>query len=217
MPRWECPNGKHPAAIGPMRPHMDHLCRYCLACSAGAGRLIRRTCPVVEKKRAEKVERRKERRAEQAAKQLQERATYPWSLLGWARKWAKLKAWDVDLSEVEVRIRRGRSEYSSGVYYGRYLVVTAGLNQADAMETLLHELAHGAAGRFSRRTRTVIDAHGTQFRFYLLAAAAEVVGHRIEVGKPNASMREVDHAVRAALDAWLTSELLKKHNAEVQP
>lgn len=53
--RWECPAGKHPAVLGSTRPLADATVRFCLPCSEQTGRLVKRTAPALERKRAAKT------------------------------------------------------------------------------------------------------------------------------------------------------------------
>jgi hypothetical protein len=55
--RWDCPNGRHPGVLGPTRPRMDSVVRYCLTCSQQTGRLVLRVAPTLERKRAAKQQR----------------------------------------------------------------------------------------------------------------------------------------------------------------
>jgi hypothetical protein len=60
LSRWLCPtcgDGK----LAPRRPRKDDVRRYCLACSETTGRLVERTNPVIEKKRAASKERSKKK------------------------------------------------------------------------------------------------------------------------------------------------------------
>jgi hypothetical protein len=59
---WTCPLNAHAAVKGPSRPRRDNLCRYCIECSKGAGKLVRRVSPKLEKKRAARSERRNEKK-----------------------------------------------------------------------------------------------------------------------------------------------------------
>lgn len=78
--KWACPNGC-PSVLGPQRPRRDDVARYCLPCSSVRGRLVLRTAPSLESKRAAKVEREKaaaerakERKKEREAKAEEKRA-----------------------------------------------------------------------------------------------------------------------------------------------
>lgn len=59
--RWLCPNGC-PAVLGPTRPPIDAVCRYCLRCSTTSRTLVTRTAPALERQ-ARQREQRRERRA----------------------------------------------------------------------------------------------------------------------------------------------------------
>ncbi|HEY8310551.1 MAG TPA: hypothetical protein VIG47_08345, partial [Gemmatimonadaceae bacterium] len=151
MPRWECPNKKHPGVLGPSKPRRDNICRYCLACSMSSGKLVDRVCPALEKKRQTRTERVKADVAKRRERHKEIMSSYPWNLYGLAKEWAKLKAWESDLSTCEVKIRQGTHHYSSGHAWGaRRIVVTAGNDVADGKAVLLHELAHIAAYRYKR-------------------------------------------------------------------
>lgn len=111
MPRWECPEGKHPGVIGPARPRRDHACRYCLDCTRTAGKLVPRTCPAADNRKRRAEERAAEAAGKRAARALLERQalaaarnearkrkadgrhSYPGNLPALARRWSKLKAW----------------------------------------------------------------------------------------------------------------------------
>lgn len=57
--RWVCPEcGK--GALGPSRPRKDNIVRYCLPCSAKAGKLVARVCPALDNKRNKKAVAKKE-------------------------------------------------------------------------------------------------------------------------------------------------------------
>lgn len=65
--RWVCPNGC-PAVLGPARPPMDAVCRYCLRCSATSLTLVTRTAPVLERQAQQRNERRERRAAANRAR-----------------------------------------------------------------------------------------------------------------------------------------------------
>lgn len=198
MPRWECPNG-HRAVIGPSKPRRDNICRYCLQCSANQGKLVERVCPTLDKKRTKRAELVKAKVQRKREQQKEAMNSYPWNLYGLAKEWAKLKAWEADLSSCEVKIRQGTSHYSSGHAWGRRrIVVTAGMHVADGKAVLLHELAHIAANHYMRKhpnlERAAKRSHGRIFTALLLAAANEVLGIRVYPG--NGTARGVQDAVR---------------------
>lgn len=63
---WDCPSALHPKVLGPRRPALDHVCRYCLPCSATSTRLVKRipTTLVAERARREQAKADAEARAE---------------------------------------------------------------------------------------------------------------------------------------------------------
>jgi hypothetical protein len=80
--RWECPNGKHPGVLGSTRPRADAVVRYCLPCSQAEGRLVKRTAPSLERKRAASALRSSEKRAtaEKAARQRERERWIVWAV-----------------------------------------------------------------------------------------------------------------------------------------
>lgn len=218
MPLWQCPNGKHKAVLGPTRPHADNLCRYCLDCSEDAGKLVRRSCGMVEKKRAEKQMRRKERLKERAASERAKAAAYPRSLNGDFKRWGRLKAWqETDFSkwrfELRVRARTPNNVFTSGrcFWWQRRIVVTAGSDEAWARYVVLHEQAHAAMRKVGDAHREnghrcegpEWETHGSIFRSVLKTAVEEVVGHRVEM-KAYTSYDEWRRPLVAAIRAWMT-------------
>ena len=221
--RWVCPNCRG-GVLAVSRPRMDDVRRYCLPCSKSTGRLVKRICPAQERRvaakraavkegavRARERERaREERLAAQAELARSIGAPEPFevraeSIRGDLRAWARLAAWQADLSDVELVIRRRTREplgWTSGHCDGtRRIVITVGVDRAQARETLLHEMAHAAEGRFRRpRPHAPGDGvHGVTFRSLLLTAAAEVLGRRVVPG--GTSTRDADLAVSLAFAA----------------
>lgn len=114
-----------------------------------------------------------------------------------ARRYARLSAWERDLSGVEFDIRISDVKtYTSGHAYsgsGRF-VVTVGSNIADAHTTIIHELAHLAApGR---------EHHGPVWRSLHILAVSEVVGRRVEV-PGSADIHELHRLLGSALAEFL--------------
>lgn len=57
---WQCPNEEHPAVRAPEKGmRMDDIRRFCLPCSESAGHLVKRVCPVADRRRAKVTEKRK--------------------------------------------------------------------------------------------------------------------------------------------------------------
>lgn len=75
--RWHCPNSLtegpenfgHPAVLAPTKPRRDDVRRYCLECSRGSGRLVKRVPRVLEKKRETREEARRRRTQERRARE----------------------------------------------------------------------------------------------------------------------------------------------------
>jgi len=176
--RWKCPVCGD-VALAPQRPRKRDVRRYCLSCSAKTGRLVDRFCPVLtaaRDKRREKSWQKAQTAAEREAKKSLE---YPAVLRLWAVKWRALNAWEnLQVRPTALIIRRGSKKkntsghaYPSGHGRGR-IIITAGSDGADALATLLHEMAHLRAGPNA--------AHGPRWRGFFLEAAREVTGQTID-------------------------------------
>jgi len=146
--------------------------RYCLPCSQRAGVLVERTVPSRDAERARTNEQRKKHEAEAREKIAAKRGVYAQTERGqleaFARRALKLEAFETARVETfKIRLARARpgsfmrshadgttevvqfqrSTSSSGHAYGkRRFVVTAGSDRGDAFATILHEIAHCAAG-----------------------------------------------------------------------
>lgn len=189
--RWNCPNDRHPAVLGPTRPLKDSVIRYCLPCSTETGRLVLRVAPALERKRkaaatasAAKAKAKRERAAIVSKRKQRE-------------KTERYTVEDVDLREEFKRLIRlhafggkkgrlyrdppefvisRRSQYpASRLGYaepGRNRITIAtwpGQTLADARETLVHELTHIVVGA-QPGSRTW---HGSDFRLKMLHAFKE--------------------------------------------
>jgi hypothetical protein len=114
-------------------------------------------------------------------------------------RFAKLKAWETDLSKVRLtlRISRGRifnwtngpatrgkpKFWSSGRAFsdGR-IVITAGTDPVDARLVLLHELAHQAVYARPHHARGEdYRPHGSLFAAFFADACEEVLGEKLAV------------------------------------
>lgn len=226
--RWVCPTcgeGVH----APDRPRRDDVRRYCLPCSAKAGRLVERACPARENARARAVaqrkasaevrqisraaarelERRQRENAEAHAREVRARlrAMPITEIAGLrtreafeeaARRYARLKAWECDLSDCAFTIRMStQNVHTSGVAYpgrSRRFVVTVGTDIADAHAVILHELAHLAAGPKC--------GHDARWRGLFQLAASEVIGHHVDV-PASADRHEITTVIARALAFYL--------------
>lgn len=68
--RWVCPQCDD-RVMGPQRPRRDNIVRYCLPCSKQTGKLVERTAPVLEKRRAEQAAKAKAKRDAKAKREAQ--------------------------------------------------------------------------------------------------------------------------------------------------
>lgn len=102
----------------------------------------------------------------------------------------------IDGQEVHDTITYGghRQEMSSGHAYGNRFVITAGTDAADARATILHEIAHCAAGYDK-------GWHHDKWRAIFASAAEELTGE-----KPTLAGRthhDLHNAVQACVRRWL--------------
>lgn len=113
----------------------------------------------------------------------------------WASRWRGLRAWGRPLEEVTVEFRERRACYSTGVAYPglRRIVVTAGADVPEALATILHELAHQAAGRAE-------DHHGARWRRIYGQAVAEVTG--IDLDVEPLTYRQARQAIERTVASW---------------
>lgn len=155
--RWLCPLCGA-GCLGPERPRRDDVRRYCLACSAKTGRLVERSCPALEKARADRSEKRaalttRKRERERAA--MIERCTAGGvDLVAEAHRFGKLPTLsgrfrrgfpDIEFRRSTTKIHSsGHCWYSGGHAGNARIVVTIGLDPLDAPATLLHEMVHAA-------------------------------------------------------------------------
>ena len=185
MRRWICPlcgSGLN----GPERPRKDDARRYCLTCTAETGRLVERTSPALERKRAQGAGRAAElrqRKRERESLAKIEALSAPVRVDGALRKiridrlldeiW-KLPTRTQEAPGAQVpliTVRRGKKGHASGrCAYGHRIVVTIGqVDLAEATGLVIHEAAHAIAyetGRLPRLQgrRRKWSHHGRLFR-----------------------------------------------------
>lgn len=183
MRRWVCPTCQS-GVLAPERPRRDDVRRYCLDCSATAGRLVERTAPSLERQRAINAEARRfrstaakvtaARRAREAhmigTVDLLAEARRFWRLttLAEARRATWRTPGRVALPTIEWRRdRTGMKSHTSGVCWTQHqrIVITIGYSPAEAVEVVLHELVHAAL--------PLREKHGPLFRSTLASAARE--------------------------------------------
>ncbi len=155
--RWVCPTCGD-GCLAPERPRRDDVRRYCLLCSAKTGRLVERTCPALDRERAEKAERatakRSADRAKARADRLARRSHNGVDLDAEAKRiWntAALREHHRGAKVPTIDIRRRRSAHVSGVAWPSRVAITLGpVHTAEALMLLAHELAHSAVERSGR-------------------------------------------------------------------
>lgn len=150
--RWVCPRCGD-GVLGPQRPRRDDVRRYCLACSASTGRLVERTCPALERERADRGAKRAARTARanerQRSAEVERRTVGGVDLMAEARRFAKLPALRDGIERngfPNITIRRSTSKrHTSGFCsytYPASITVTVGTDPYDAPGTVLHEMVH---------------------------------------------------------------------------
>lgn len=159
--RWSCTkNDDCPAVLGPTRPRKDDVCRFCLPCSAKAGKLVPRVAPALEAKREKRAEKMKAKKLAKHAKTLAEEAAYYnvhgvdlreelerlWNLPVAREYRKKLGHLGKRLPELVVRTRSTSRVRRYGVAYSfRHQILInriPGLDGFNVRETLAHEVAH---------------------------------------------------------------------------
>jgi len=181
---WVCPQCED-AVRAPSVPRKDDVRRYCLPCSKRTGKLVQRTCPALEKRRAERGAANKARhkaRAERAReRELKHYTVGGVNLKAEARTlWRLLKNAEGfhPVAEPAMRIRRSRRTRYGGKlgHYDprRHEIMIRdypGITPHDVRETLAHELVH------ARIDRGLHDGwHGPTFKRTLWHLMREAYG-----------------------------------------
>lgn len=166
MKLWICPTGEHAGLRAPSRMRSDDARRFCLDCTRAAGRLVKRVCPSLERKRAAssaaRVKAAKKalgavRAAnERAAAAREARLTAAATVDGVDVRGAAPAMWRALMRVVDepeerampevVVHRRGSGGGLAYAHVNRVTVSTAGVDLASVLETMLHELTHRAVG-----------------------------------------------------------------------
>ena len=155
MPKWLCPTCGS-VKIASSRPRRDDIRRYCVSCSESTGRLVARTCPILDAKRERRAAERKDRTIEQRDRERQLKArTYTVDGIDVRDEFKRLTAIARDIAKERREFmptptlivrRSATSDGTSGhVRYGdQRIVITIGktCDRAEAVEVLAHEVAH---------------------------------------------------------------------------
>lgn len=161
--KWTCPNGCA-AVLGPTRPRADSTVRFCLTCSATAGKLVRRTAPKLEKQRAHREIKRKEKATRlRAIKRVSEDAYY--EVDGVNLRDAVKQAWQLPVarewrernnrpsSPPRITVRRTKQtlwrRLGFAVPWEHRISVTVfpGCTATHVIDVLLHEVVHILLGK----------------------------------------------------------------------
>lgn len=215
---WKCPRCER-GVRAPVRPRKDDVRRYCLPCSQSTGRLVERVCPTNERERELKQHRRKERASRQARREAEQRrvrkekraSQYTVSVYGpggrreldlaaQARRWSQLPAFGGRQSrlphvlELDIRSVPSRPFTTGRAWSGGNVFLSVGTDEAHALRTLLHELAHIA---------TPGHYHDRVFKQTFITAARQAF-QGIEIGRgTKRPMRVISEDISAGIQAWL--------------
>jgi hypothetical protein len=188
---WRCPTCET-GIRAPGKLRMVDVRRYCLTCSAKTGVLVQRTIPSRDAERARAKLLRQEHEVKARERTAAKRTTHAQSERGqleaFARLALKLEAFArLHGKRVDFKIRlpapATRHAESTGHAYGSHrFVITAGSDAADARGTILHEIAHCAAGYTD-------GPHGDRWRSVFTEATRELTGETpTPVGRTHQSL-----------------------------
>jgi hypothetical protein len=192
--RWQCPNGKHPGVLGPMRPRRDNIVRFCLPCSEEAGRLVERVAPSIERKRAERqarsaakaqLQRERERQAERERWLVACTDGETVNVKAEAEQMIRLAAFNEAFKPrpparryrlPKIKLAKGTvSGRGHASYWNDEIYLACGTVESVWLRTmLLHELCHLAYDRTARTNHHRHHDHG--FKLMLARAAKELWG-----------------------------------------
>lgn len=178
--KWTCPECDH-TKLAPGRMALDHPLRFCLKCSGEPGRthMVRRVCPVLDRKRAGKTK----RRADRARQKRQKRASDPKEIARrLVAKYKKLESWRDDARSVTIKgIWRNGSTWETGhadITRGE-IHLTLGEHEPGWHALIIHEIAHVVAWRRGLVARDLSDRHrhhGAGWRGACADAMADIMG-----------------------------------------
>lgn len=187
--RWVCPQCGR-GALGVSRPRQDDIVRFCFRCSTKAGRLVLRTCPVLDQAREKKVAKRKVKQAKKREKRNADPRVRAEKMF---QQFKKLKSWPQSVDDVTIRVTRVRSGGQSGYAYveRRHITLRVVDDDAEIGALLLHEMTHHAC--------PTDEWHGDIFRAVLTDVAREVLGEHFRLGfaRLHSVYDGLDVAVRA--------------------
>lgn len=199
--RWECPN-TCAAVLGPRTPKNDNVCRYCLSCSATRGKLVKRSAPVLEKQRQERLAKVAAKRSAKLARKHDRAATdctayftaHEVNLFDKMVEFTRLPVFKdeptpgrqpVHANTPFLRVRRCSKKPRSRFGFCRYgqggdksiisVSVWPGQTLASLLETLLHEIVHAHVGYSPFRHQ---GHHGPRFKAILREACVQAFGVR---------------------------------------
>jgi hypothetical protein len=200
--RWECPHGC-PAVLGPRKPKIDNVCRYCLPCSATRGRLVKRSSPVLEKLRRERLVKIANKRMAKLSRKHERTAAYytvlDVNLYDKMIEFTRLPVFKdnpigdrvpIYIYPPRLRLRRCSKKPRSRLGFCRYngngssirshisISVWPEATLTSLLETLLHEVVHAHVGASPFRHNR---HHGPRFKAILRAACEEAFGVRPRV------------------------------------
>lgn len=181
--RWVCPRCKR-GALGGRRPRLDDVVRYCFPCSTAEGSLVRRTAPVVERRRAAKEARTRERRgASKLVAQAKRDALWVYGGYDLANEALRMcKHPEIGVRAPDIVIRRSSADYCTGTSWGGRVVLSIppGATAGQALTILAHEIAHEGGGRDGHGSRSSSawgrDGHGSRWKSAFAALCLDLYG-----------------------------------------
>ena len=209
--RWTCPNGC-PAVLGSSRPRRDATVRFCLACSASSDRLVPRTAPVLEARRAAKQDRSRTKREQERARTVAEEDAYYtvhgvdlraelrklWFCTYATETRSRIKAIPKELPTLAIRTRTKPARTFGTASNAQHKILInriPGQDAARVMDTLAHEVAHLLAP---------FTQHGIAWKTAFRSLCEEVYGVRPRVEK--AFTTELENALREPVVDPVASE-----------
>lgn len=189
--RWRCEDPAHPGVLAPGKMRRDDLRRYCIDCSKVGGRLVERTCPALETRRAAAEDKRKEKGALARARAAEKfKLADGTDLIRALSKVSRLKVWGEQagptgaqrakhaVRTVSIEISDSMRSGNHGRAWGSYRAhvhIRKDSGPRSAIGVIIHEVSHlvldgtPLVARRGKRRRP----HGRNFHAILLAACQE--------------------------------------------
>lgn len=230
--RWKCPICES-GLLAPSRPRMNDVRRYCLPCSEETGKLVQRTAPALEKKRATKkvqssakasakraTAAKKKAPAKQQAridaqrvKMINKEAEKIWALMSEFHGGKRLPVINI------VRAQNRGSQYGYALPSANQIQVNVDRDQTNyrsrrVWQVLAHELAHCAVPP-TRRTGMSRDVHSREFYQCLKVVWQKRWNCTISFAQVSTWGYSVDHIIEAQAEHLIDWKLPTRSTAQV--